>query len=53
MKGDTEKLQILSEVSIIVRRVSEYLGPTYVRLPTSEREVQELVSQFHVYHGFP
>ena len=46
-----------SSVSIIVRRVcaaiSEFLGPIYVRLPTSEREVQELVSQFHVYHGFP
>lgn len=46
-----------SSVSIIVRRVcaaiSEYLGPSYVRLPTSEREVQELVSQFYVYHGFP
>ena len=44
-------------VSIIVRRVctaiSEYLGPAYVHLPTSEREVQELVNQFHVYHGFP
>ena len=44
-------------VSIIVRRVcaaiSEYLGPIYVRLSTSEREVQKLVSQFHVYHGFP
>ena len=46
-----------SSVSIIVRRVcaaiSEYFGPSHVRLPTSEREVQELVSQFHVYHGFP
>ena len=46
-----------SSVSIIVRRVCaavcEYLGPSYVRLPTSEREVQELVSQFYVYHGFP
>ena len=46
-----------SSVSIIVRRVctaiSEYLGPIYVHLPTSEREVQELVNQFHVYHGFP
>ena len=46
-----------SSVSIIVRRVcaaiSEYLGPIYVRLSASEREVQELVSQFHVYHGFP
>ncbi|XP_022796273.1 protein ANTAGONIST OF LIKE HETEROCHROMATIN PROTEIN 1-like [Stylophora pistillata] len=46
-----------SSVSIIVRRVcaaiSEYLGPSYVRLPTSEQEVQELVSQFNVYHGFP
>ncbi|XP_015753379.1 PREDICTED: putative nuclease HARBI1 [Acropora digitifera] len=45
-----------SSVSIIVRRVctaiSEYLGPIYVHLPTSEREVQELVNQFHVYHGF-
>ena len=46
-----------SSVSIIVRRVcaaiSEYLGPSYVRLPTSEREVQQLVSQFYVCHGFP
>ena len=46
-----------SSVSILVRRVctaiSEYLGPIYVHLPTSEREVQELVDQFHVYHGFP
>ena len=37
-----------SSVSIIVRRVcaaiSEYLGPIYVRLPTSEREVQELIN---------
>lgn len=46
-----------SSVSIIVRRVctaiSEYLGPIYVHLPTSEREVQELVNQFHVFDGFP
>ena len=46
-----------SSVSIIVRRdcaaISEYLGPTYARLPTSERQVQKLDSQFHVYHGFP
>ena len=46
-----------SSVSIIVRRVctaiSECLGPIYVHLPTSEREVQELVNQFHVYYGFP
>ena len=46
-----------SSVSIILRRVctaiSEYLGPIHVHLPTSEREVQELLNQFHVYHGFP
>ena len=46
-----------SSVSIIVRRVcaviSEYLGPIYVCLPTSEPEVQELVYSFQVYHGFP
>ena len=45
-----------SSVFITVRRVctaiSEYLGPIYVHLPTCEREVLELVSQFHVYHGF-
>ena len=37
-----------SSVSIIVRRVciaiSEYLDPIYVYLPTTEREVQELVN---------
>ena len=62
MKGDTGKLQMLSgflghQFLLLVRRVcaaiSEYFGPSHVRLPTSEREVQELVSQFHVYHGFP
>ena len=46
-----------SYVSIIIKRVcagiSEYPGPIYVRLPDSEREVQELVNQFHVYRGFP
>lgn len=37
-----------SSVSLMVRRVcaavSEYLGPIYVRLRTSEREVQELIN---------
>ena len=33
--------------------ICEYLATIYARLPTSEREVQELVNQFHGYHGFP
>lgn len=64
MKGDRYRYRKVANAfgisrssgSIIVRRVcaaiSEYLGPIYVRLPTSEREVQELISQFRVY-GFP
>lgn len=46
-----------SSVSITVRRVcaaiTEYLGPLYVHLPTIKQEVQELVSQFYFFHGFP
>ena len=56
MKGDRYRYRKVandfeisrSSGSIIVRRVcaaiSEYLGPIYVRLPTSEREVQELIN---------
>ena len=44
-------------VSITIRKVcaaiSEYLGPVYVRLPSNEQEVQELVSNFYSAHGFP
>ena len=44
-------------VSKIVRKVCKaitvYLGPNYVKLPFTEREVNDLVKKFHRAHGFP
>ena len=46
-----------SSVSVTIRRnstfITEHLGPKYIKPPTSEREVQGLVSNFFQYHGFP
>ena len=46
-----------SSISIAVRKVcvsiTEYLGPRYIKLPANEHEVQDLVSKFYQFHGFP
>ena len=44
-------------VSKIVRKVCKvitvHLGPKYIKLPSTEAEVQYLVKQFYQSHGFP
>ena len=44
-------------VSKIIRRVSNcisiVLGPEYIKLPTTEQEVKDAVSNFYDAHGFP
>ena len=44
-------------VSTIIRNVSYalavFLGPRYIRLPTSEEEVMEKVEDFHSQYGVP
>ena len=46
-----------STVSTIIRNVSYvlavFLGPRYIRLPTSEEEVMEKVENFHSQYGVP
>lgn len=44
-------------VSRIVRKVSKaitiHLGPKYIKLPSTEEDVHNLVKKFHRAHGFP
>ena len=46
-----------SSISVTVRRVcvaiTEFLGPRYICLPTSEKDVNELIRNFYNFHGFP
>ena len=46
-----------STVSLAIRRVcfviSTVLGPEYIRLPQTEHDVFEAVSNFYEKHGFP
>ena len=46
-----------STVSEIIRRVtqaiSKYLGNKYIVLPTNEKDIEEMVSNFYNSHGFP
>lgn len=46
-----------STVSVIIRRVTSviswHLGPKYIQLPTDDKEVQNLASNFYTRHGFP
>ena len=43
-------------MSVIIRRVTSviswYLGPKYIQLPTGDKEVQNLASNFYTRHGF-
>ena len=46
-----------ASISGIVRRVSyaatSFVGPKLIRLPITEREVQELTAEYLEAHGFP
>ena len=44
-------------ISVTVRRVcvaiTDFLGPRYICLTTSEKDVNELIRNFYNFHGFP
>ena len=46
-----------STASIIIRRITKaislHLAPKYIQIPSTEKEVQEIVGQFYERHGFP
>ena len=46
-----------STVSVIIRRVTKatsvHLTPKYIQIPSTEKEVQEMVGQFYERQGFP
>ena len=46
-----------STVSVIIRRVTKaisvHLAPKYIQIPSTEKEVEEMVGQFYEWHGFP
>ena len=46
-----------SKVSKIIRHaaqaISKYLGSKYIVLPTNEKDIEEMVSNFYNSHGFP
>ena len=46
-----------SSISVTVRRVcvalTDFLGPRYICLPTSEKDVNELIRNFYNIDGFP
>lgn len=46
--------QVVSKiVRKVCRAITLYLGPTYIKLPGSDSEVQQHVKNFHKAHGFP
>ena len=46
--------QVVSKiVRKVCRAITLYLGPTYIKLPGSDNEVQQHVKNFHKAHGFP
>lgn len=46
--------QVVSKiVRKVCRAITLYLGPTYIKLPVSDHEVQQHVKNFHKAHGFP
>ena len=46
-----------STVSVIIRRVTKaisvHLAPKYIQIPSTEKEVEEMVGQFYEWHSFP
>lgn len=46
--------QVVSKIiRKVCRAITLYLGPTYIKLPGSDNEVQQHVKNFHQAHGFP
>ena len=50
---DISRQSVSKVVREVCKAIAIHIGPEYIHLPTTEKDVKDLVARFHLAHGFP